>query len=202
MTQTIHPTQSEATEAGASTRVVDGVEVPAAGVYALDASHTHVGFAIRHLMVSKVRGRFATFSGTVTIGDDPLGSSVEVDVDLASVDTSDKGRDEHLRSADFFGTDEHPTMSFRSTGVQPGKGGAWLVTGDLTIGEVTRPIDLDVHYEGSATSPWGTTSVGFSASGKLNREDFGLNWNQALETGGVLLGKDVTLEIEAEAIRQ
>jgi polyisoprenoid-binding protein YceI len=199
MTQTIHPTQApEAT----ATRVVDGVEVPVAGVYTLDASHTHVGFAIRHLMVSKVRGRFASFSGTVTIGDDPLASSVEVDVDLSSVDTSDDRRDEHLRSADFFGTDEHPTMTFRSTGVQRGKGDAWLVTGDLTIGEVTRPIELEVNYEGSATSPWGSTSVGFSASGKLNREDFGLNWNQALETGGVLLGKDVTLEIEAEAIRQ
>jgi polyisoprenoid-binding protein YceI len=199
MTQTIHPTQApEAT----ATRVVDGVEVPVAGVYSLDASHTHVGFAIRHLMVSKVRGRFASFSGTVTIGDDPLASSVEVDVDLSSVDTSDDRRDEHLRSADFFGTDEHPTMTFRSTGVQRGKGDAWLVTGDLTIGDVTRPIELEVTYEGSATSPWGSTSVGFSASGKLNREDFGLNWNQALETGGVLLGKDVTLEIEAEAIRQ
>lgn len=183
-------------------RTVDGVEVPLRGAYTLDPSHSHVGFVIRHLMVSKVRGRFSSFSGTVTIGDDPLASSVEVDVDLASVDTSDDRRDEHLRSADFFGTDEHPTMGFRSTGVQRGKGDAWLVTGDLTIGDVTRPIELEVRYEGSATSPWGSTSVGFSASGKLNREDFGLNWNQALETGGVLLGKDVTLEIEAEAIRQ
>jgi polyisoprenoid-binding protein YceI len=201
MTQTIHPTPSEATETSA-TRTLGGVEVPVAGVYTLDASHTHVGFAIRHLMVSKVRGRFASFSGSVTIGDDPLTSSVEVDVDLASVDTSDERRDEHLRSADFFGTEEHPTMTFRSTGVERSKGDAWLVTGDLTIGDVTQPIVLEARYEGSATSPWGSTSIGFSASGTLNREDFGLNWNQALETGGVLLAKDVTLEIEAEAIRQ
>ncbi len=202
MTQTIQPTQSEAPQAAAATRTIDGAEVPVAGVYPLDVSHSHVGFAIRHLMVSKVRGRFAAFSGTVTIGDDPLDSSVEVDVDLASVDTSDERRDEHLRSADFFATDEHPTMTFRSTGVQRGKGDTWTVTGDLTIAGVTRSIDLEVRYEGSATSPWGSTSVGFSATGKLNRDDFGINWNQSLETGGVLVGKDVTLEIEAEAVRQ
>jgi polyisoprenoid-binding protein YceI len=185
-----------------ATRVVDGVEVPAPGIYALDVSHSHVGFAIRHLMVSKVRGRFAQFSGTVTIAEDPTQSSVEVEVDLASVDSQDERRDGHLRSPDFFHTDVHSTMTFRSTSVRPGKGGTWVVEGDLTIGDVTRPIELDVTYEGSVTSPWGGTNIGFSASGKLNREDFGLTWNQALESGGFLLGKDVTLEIEAEAIAQ
>ena len=186
----------------ATTRTVDGVEIPVPGTYALDGSHSHVGFAVRHLMVSKVRGQFARFSGTVTIAEDPAQSSVEVDVDLDSVDTKDDKRDAHLRSADFFHTEQNQKMSFRSTNVRHGKGDEWTVTGDLTIGDVTRPIELDVTYEGAATSPWGATSIGFSASGKLNREDFGLNWNQALETGGVLLGKDVTLEIEAEAIAQ
>jgi len=186
----------------ATTRTVDGVEIPVPGTYALDGSHSHVGFAVRHLMVSKVRGQFARFSGTVTIAEDPAQSSVEVDVDLDSVDTKDDKRDAHLRSADFFHTEQNQKMTFRSTNVRHGKGDQWTVTGDLTIGDVTRPIELDVTYEGAATSPWGATSIGFSASGKLNREDFGLNWNQALETGGVMLGKDVTLEIEAEAIAQ
>ncbi len=134
--------------------------------------------------------------------EDPADSSVEVEVDLDSIDTNDEKRDAHLRSADFFDTDVHPTMTFRSTSVRRGKGDRWIVTGDLTLNDVTRPIDLEVSYEGSATTPWGTTSIGFSATGKLNREDFGVNWNQALEAGGFLVGKDVTLEIEAEAVRQ
>ncbi|HEY2811997.1 MAG TPA: YceI family protein [Acidimicrobiales bacterium] len=185
-----------------ATRTVDGVQVPAAGTYALDVSHSHVGFAIRHLMVSKVRGQFDRFSGSITIGEDPTDSSVEVEIDLASVDTRDEKRDAHLRSSDFLHTDLHPTMTFRSTSVRRAKGDAWTVEGDLTLHGVTRPIELEVSYEGSATSPWGTTSIGFSATGKLNRDDFGVNWNQALEAGGFMLGKDVNLEIEAEAIAQ
>jgi polyisoprenoid-binding protein YceI len=152
-------------------------------------------------MVSKVRGQFTKFTGTVNIAEKPEDSSVEVEVDLDSVGTNDEKRDLHLRSADFFNTEAHPTMTFRSTSVRRGKGDGWIVTGDLTVAGVTRPIDLEVSFEGSIVSPWGTTSIGFSATGKLNREDFGLNWNQALETGGFLVGKDVTLEIEAEAIR-
>jgi polyisoprenoid-binding protein YceI len=194
MTQTIH--------SPSSTRTVDGAVVPAPGTYALDASHSHVGFAVRHLMVSKVRGHFANFSGTVTIADDPTESSVEVEVALDSINTNDERRDAHLRSADFFDTDRYSTMTFRSTSVRRGNGDGWLVTGDLTLNDVTRPIDLEVSYEGSAATPWGATSIGFSASGKLNREDFGVNWNQALETGGFLVSKDVTLEIEAEAVAQ
>ncbi len=191
------------TSANPSTsRTVDGVEVPLPGTYALDASHSHVGFAIRHLMVSKVRGQFTKFSGNVAIGEDPADSSVEVDVELGSINTNDEKRDEHLRSADFFNTDVHRMMTFKSTGVRRGKGDTWIVTGHLTLNDVTRPIDLEVTFEGSATSPWGTTSIGFSAKGKLDREDFGVNWNQALEAGGFVLGKDVTLEIEAEAVAQ
>jgi polyisoprenoid-binding protein YceI len=184
------------------TRTIDGVEAPVPGTYVLDASHSHVGFTIRHLMVSKVRGQFGRFSGTVTIAEEPEQSSVEVDVELDSIDTNDDKRDAHLRSADFFHTEVHPTMTFRSTGVNAGKSDRWIVTGDLTLNEVTRPIELEVTFEGAATSPWGNTSIGFSATGKLDREDFGVNWNQALETGGFLLGKDVNLEIEAEAVQQ
>ena len=128
MTETIAPPSS--------TRTVDGVEVPVTGVYALDASHSHVGFAVRHMMVSKVRGQFTKFSGTVTIAEDPAASSVEIEVDLASIDTNDEKRDGHLRSADFFDTDTHPTMTFRSTGVRRGKGERWILTGDLTLNDV------------------------------------------------------------------
>lgn len=185
-----------------TSRTIDGAEVPVAGTYVLDASHSHVGFAIRHLMVSKVRGQFTKFSGSLTIAEDPADSSVEVEVELASVDTNDDKRDAHLRSADFFNTDVHRAMTFKSTSVRRGKGDSWIVTGQLTLNDVTRPVDIEVTYEGAATSPWGTTSIGFSATGKINREDFGVNWNQALEAGGFLLGKDVTLEIEAEAVAQ
>ena len=190
---------SQTVQSHPASRVVDGVELPPPGEYVLDGSHSHVGFAVRHLMVSKVRGQFDRFSGTVTLGEDPADSSVEVEVDLASIDTNDEKRDAHLRSPDFFDTEQHPTMTFRSTSVRPGTGGAWKVIGDLAIGDVTQSLELDVTYEGSATTPWGSTSIGFSASGKLNREEFGLSYNQALEAGGFVIGKDVTLEIEAEA---
>jgi polyisoprenoid-binding protein YceI len=191
---------SQTSAQSSTNRTVDGVELPLPGTYTLDASHSYVGFVIRHLMVSKVRGQFTKFSGHVTIGEDPADSSVEVEVELDSVETNDEKRNLHLRSADFFNTEVHPTMTFKSTRVQRGKRDAWTVAGDLTLNDVTRPIELEVTYEGSAISPWGSKSVGFSATGKINREDYGVNWNQALETGGFVVGKDVTLEIEAEAI--
>jgi polyisoprenoid-binding protein YceI len=189
------------TETSTLTRMVEGTEVPAAGTYAIDASHSQAGFVVRHLMVSKVRGAFTGVSGTVTVADEVTGSSLEVEIDPASIDTRDAGRDEHLRSADFFGTDEHPTITYRSTGLRR-EGGAWLLDGDLTIKGVSRPVTLDVEFLGAAGDPWGGTRLGFSATGELDREDWGLNWNQALETGGVLVGKKVALEIEAELIRQ
>ncbi len=183
------------------TRTVDGTEVPEAGTYTVDASHSHAGFVVRHLMVSKVRGAFSGVSGTVTVADAITDSVVEVEIDPSTVDTRDAGRDEHLRSADFFGTDEHPTITYRSGRVRH-DGGSWLLDGDLTIKGVTRPVTLDVEFLGAVADPWGNTRLGFSAAGELDREDWGLNWNQALETGGVVVGKKVTLEIEAELIRQ
>ena len=184
-----------------ATRVVDGAEVPTPGTYAIDASHTHAGFVVRHLMVSKVRGAFSGVSGTVTVADDVTGSAVEVEIDPATIDTRDAGRDEHLRSADFFGTDEHPTITFVSSGLSRA-GSDWALDGDLTIKGVTHPVRLDLEFLGAVTDPWGGSRLGFTAAGELDREDWGLNWNQALEAGGVVVGKKVTLEIEAELVRQ
>ena len=190
------------TESTPLTRTVDGVDLPAPGTYVLDASHTDVGFSVRHLMVAKTKGRFAGVSGTVVIADDPLASSVEVTIDAASVDSRDDKRDEHLRSADFFDVEAHPVITYRSTAVVPAGRGTWTVDGELTVRGITRSVPLTVSFEGAATSPWGTTSIGFTASAEVDREDFGLTWNQALETGGVLVGKQVKIDIEAEAVRQ
>ena len=183
------------------TRTVDGVELPVAGTYALDVSHSSIGFVVKHLMVSKTRGTFTGFSGTVVIGEDPAQSSVEVTVDVSTIDSRDEKRDGHLRSADFFDVEQFPTMTYRSTSVKPA-GDEWIVDGDLTVHGVTGPLQLKVAFEGAANTPWGGQAIGFSAKGEVNREDFGLTWNQALETGGVLVGKDIDIEIEAEVVKQ
>jgi polyisoprenoid-binding protein YceI len=186
----------------AGTRVLDGVEIPQPGVFDLDVSHSTVGFHVRHLMVSKTRGRFTGFTGTVTIADDPLASTVDVTIDAASVTTGDDKRDEHLRSADFFDVEQFPEIVFRSTRVVDHHGDRFRLEGDLTVHGVTKPVVLDAVLEGIATSPWGTEAVGFSASTEIDREAFGLTWNQTLETGGVLVGKQVRIDIEAEAVQQ
>jgi polyisoprenoid-binding protein YceI len=183
-------------------RLVEGQEVPAAGTYTLDTSHSEVGFAVRHVMVSKTRGRFSDFAGTVEIGENPLDSSVSVTIQTASIDTRDEQRDGHLRSGDFFDSEAWPTMTYQSRSVRQVGEGRYAVDGDLTIKGVTKPVPLEVSFEGGATDPWGAIRIGFSAKAELNREDFGLTWNQALETGGVLVGKKVTIEIEAEAVKQ
>jgi polyisoprenoid-binding protein YceI len=184
------------------TRSVGGIEVPLPGTYVLDTSHTHAGFAARHLMVSKVRGRFATVTGKITVADDPTESVVDVSIGAASVDTRDEQRDAHLRSPDFLDVETYPTLTFRSTSVKPLGGDRWSVEGDLTVRDVTKPVHLDVTFEGASADPWGNARIGVSAKGELNREDYGLTWNVSLETGGVLVGKKVQLEIEAEGIRQ
>jgi polyisoprenoid-binding protein YceI len=193
-----------ATQTLSLTRTLDskGVEIPAPGVYAIDPAHSQVGFVVKHMMVSKVRGRFSDFSGRITIAEEPTDSSVEVTVHLDSVDTRDAKRDEHLRSSDFFSIDEHPTMTYRSTSVQHLKADRWLVDGELTLLGVSRPLALEVEFEGAAKDPWGGTRIGFSAKGEVNREDYGMTFNAALETGGVLVGKKATIEIEAEAVLQ
>lgn len=184
------------------TRTVDGTELPTPGTYALDASHTHVGFSVRHMMVSKTKGRFADFAGTVTIADVPLASSVEVEIQVGSVDSRDETRDGHLRSPDFFDAYAFPTITYRSTKVTPAGKGTWKVEGDLTVRGVTLPVPLEVTFEGGAKDPWGGTRIGFTARTELNRDAFGLTWNQTLETGGVLVGKQVKIDIEAEAVQQ
>ena len=190
------------TETTPITRIVDGTELPDAGAYELDASHSHVGFNVRHMMVSKTRGRFADISGRIHIGEDPLASSVEVEIQAASIDTRDESRDGHLRSPDFLDVEQHPTLTYRSTKVTPLRHDRWQVEGDLTVRGVTRPVPLEVTFEGGAKDPWGGDRVGFTARAELDREAFGLTWNQALETGGVLVGKQVKIEIEAEAVHQ
>ncbi|HYT38445.1 MAG TPA: YceI family protein [Acidimicrobiia bacterium] len=183
-------------------RIVDGAELPAAGTYGLDASHSQVGFAVRHLMVSKTRGRFSDFAGTVEIAENPFESSVSVTIQTGSVDTRDEQRDGHLRSGDFFDVEAWPTMTYQSRSVREAEKGHYVVEGDLTIKGVTRSVPLELTFEGGATDPWGGVRIGFSAKAELDREDFGLTWNQALETGGVVVGKKVTIEIESEAVRQ
>lgn len=183
-------------------RLVEGQEVPAAGSYALDPSHSQVGFAVRHVMVSKTRGRFSDFAGNIEIGENPLESSVTVTIQTASIDTRDEQRDGHLRSGDFFDSEVWPTMAYQSRSVRQVGEGRYIVDGDLTIKDVTRPVPLELSFEGGAADPWGGIRIGFSAKAELDREAFGLTWNQALETGGVLVGKKVSIEIEAEAIRQ
>ena len=189
------------TDSTTATRTIEGTEVPAAGTYAIDASHSQAGFLVRHLMVSKVRGAFTGVSGTVTVAEDVNDSTVTVDIDPASIDTRDAGRDEHLRSPDFLGVEEFPALTYASTSLRR-DGGDWVLDGDLTIKGVSRPVRLDVEFLGAVTDPWGGSRLGFSAKGELDREDWGLTWNQALETGGVVVGKKVTLEIEAELVRQ
>jgi polyisoprenoid-binding protein YceI len=185
------------------TRVVDGRQVPEVGKWEIDPSHQSFEWIARHLM-HKVRGRFPTVSGVADIKDVPEKSTLSIDIDANSIDTQDETRDAHMRSNDFFGVEEHPTISFRSTAVRPGDGeNEWKVDGDLTVKGVTRPITVDVEFLGGAVDPWGNQKIGFSGVvPEVDRRDWGLTWNAALETGGFLLANNVRLEIEAELKKQ
>ena len=176
--------------------------VPIPGSYALDQSHSHVSFSARHLMVTKVRGRFPVTAGHLVIAEDPQNSSVEATIDVSAVESGDPKRDEHLRSADFFDTEHYPTVSFRSTKVENHENGEFTLTGDLTVREVTRPVTLHGEFLGSQASPWGDTRIGFTAETEVNRKDWGLEWNVALEAGGVLVGDKVKLTIDAEWVKE
>ncbi|HEX4904906.1 MAG TPA: YceI family protein [Acidimicrobiales bacterium] len=175
--------------------------LPVTGTWSIDPSHSEVGFSVRHLGISKTKGRFGAFSGDIVIAERPEDSRVSVEIDAASVDTRDAGRDEHLRSADFFDVETHPTLTFTATDVAA-KGDHWAVTGDLTIAGVTKSVVLDTEVTGLVTDPWGNDRVAFHATAEVNREDFGLTWNAALETGGFLVGKTVKLDLEVEAVLQ
>jgi polyisoprenoid-binding protein YceI len=193
---------SEGVSTTPGTRVVNGRLVPEAATWEIDPSHQSFEFIARHLM-AKVRGRFPAASGVATVAEVPEESTLEIEIDASSIDTKDETRDAHMRSNDFFGVEDHPSISFRSTGVRPGEGeNDWKVDGDLTKG-VTRPVTVDVEFLGGAIDPWGNQRIGFSGVvPEVNRRDWGLTWNAALETGGFLLANNVRLEIEAELIRK
>jgi len=184
------------------TRQVAGSVLPTAGTFVLDKSHTQIGFVARHLMVSKVRGRFTDYEGALVVADDPAQSSVQVTIQAASISTNDENRDKHVRTNDFLNVEALPTLSYRSIKVEFGSDGDWMVTGDLTIRGVTRPVVLEVQFEGVIQDPWGNQRLGFTASGEIDRNDFGVSFNAALETGGFVVSPKVKLEIEAEAVRQ
>jgi polyisoprenoid-binding protein YceI len=175
--------------------------LPATGTWSIDPSHSEVSFKVRHLGISKTRGHFGSFRGDIVVAEQPEQSTVAVEIDAASIDTKDAGRDEHLRSADFFDAASFPTLTFVTTGVDQ-RDGRWTVSGDLTIRGVTRPVVLDTEVVGVVTDPWGNDRVGFHATTEVNREDFGLTWNTALETGGLLVGKTVQIDLEVEAVLQ
>ncbi|MFS2241094.1 YceI family protein [Microbacterium sp. OR16] len=179
------------------------IEIPGyrPGTWVLDPSHSEVTFSVRHMMISKVRGSFGIKNATLTAPENPLDATVEASVDVASVDTKDEGRDNHLRSADFFDVENFPTMEFVSTGVRV-EDGDFFVDGDLTIRGITKPVSFEFDFGGFGTDPWGNYKAGASATTVINREDFGLTWNAALETGGVLVGKDITINLDLQGALQ
>lgn len=172
-----------------------------AGTWVLDPSHSEVTFSVRHMMISKVRGTFGVKSATLIAPENPLEAEVTASVDAASIDTKDEGRDQHLRSGDFFDVETYPTIDFRSTGVRI-DGDDFLVDGELTIRGTTKPVTFEFEFGGFGTDPWGNYKAGATAKTVINREDFGLTWNAALETGGVLVGKDVTITLELQGSLQ
>ena len=167
----------------------------------LDPAHTLVEFSAKHLMITTVKGRITDVEGTIVSDERELrNSSVEATLKAATIDTRTEQRDQHLRSADFLNADQFPEIRFKSTRIEGDKD-SFKLTGDLTIRGVTRPIVLDVQFEGRTKDPWGGDRVGFSATGKIDRREFGLTWNQALETGGVVVGNDVKINLEVEAVK-
>jgi polyisoprenoid-binding protein YceI len=184
-----------------TTRTLEGVELPAAGVWEVDPGHAEVAFIGRHFGLTKVRGRFSGVTGTITVAEAPTESRVEVTIDMASVSSGNPGRDDHLRSSELFDVQHHPTATFRSSRLEI-SGASAIVTGDLTIKDVTRTVSLDVEYLGHAADPWGNERAIFSAHTAINREDWGISWNMLLDTGGLLVSKEIRIELEIELIRQ
>jgi polyisoprenoid-binding protein YceI len=168
-------------------------------VWTIDNAHSAVEFAVKHMMFATAKGRFGSVSGTIALDNENVAnSSVDVTIDATSIDTRDEKRDGHLKSADFFDVENYPAITFRSTRVEP-DGDDLKVTGDLTIRGVTHQVVLDAEFNGQGTNPWGQQVISYSATTKVNRKEFGLNWNAALETGGMLVGDDVKISIEIEA---
>jgi polyisoprenoid-binding protein YceI len=171
-----------------------------AATWSIDPIHSEVGFSVRHMMVSKVRGRFTTFSGEIVTGDDPAKSSVTAEIDLSSINTGQEQRDAHIKSADFFEVETYPTMTYRSTGVRV-EDGEYILDGDLTLKGVTRSVPLHLELNGFGPDPYGGTRAGFTATGELNRSDFNISFNAPLQNGGVVVGDKIQLQLEIEAVK-
>ena len=170
--------------------------------FQIDNSHSEIQFSVRHMMVSKVRGAFEKWSGAVVLDPaNPAATTVDITIDAASINTKDAQRDGHLRSPDFLNVEQNPSIGFKSTKVEVTGDNTAKLHGDLTLAGVTKPVVLAVEYQGNAKSPWGTVNYGFSGSTKINREDWGLTWNAALETGGWLVGKEIQIDIELELVQ-
>lgn len=182
------------------TRTWQGLEIPPAGTYDIDASHTTVEIIARHMMVAKVRGRFEQFSGHIEVTEDPTESRVEVQIEAGSINTAEEQRDAHLKSPDFLDVEGWPHLEFTGSSPRHVEGDRFRLDGELTIRDTTRPVDVEFTLEGVGKDPWGNTRAIFSGGFTINREDFGMTWNQALETGGVLVGKELTAEIECQAV--
>jgi polyisoprenoid-binding protein YceI len=170
-----------------------------AGTWTIDPVHSEVGFTVRHMMVSKVRGKFNTFGGDIVTGDNPLESSVTAEIDLSSIDTNNVDRDNHIRSADFFEVDAHKVMTYRSTGIRL-EGDEYVLDGELSLKGVTKQVPLRLELGGFGQDPYENTRTGFTATGEIKRSDFGVDFNAVLETGGVVVGDKVTLNLEIEAV--
>jgi polyisoprenoid-binding protein YceI len=170
-----------------------------AGTWTIDAVHSDVSFSVRHMMVSKVKGRFGSFSGTVVTAPNPLESTVTADIELASIDTNNDGRDEHIKSADFFEVETYPTMSYRSTSLLP-DGGDYILQGELTLKGVTKNVPLKLELNGFTPDPYGGTRVGFSATADISRSEFGVDISLPMETGGVVVGDKISISLEIEAV--
>ena len=170
------------------------------GVWNIDASHSSVAFVARHLVISKVRGRFDAFAGSITIAEDPLQSKVDATIEVGSISTSDDSRDSHLKSPDFFDVEQFPTITFATTGVKSASSD-YVLTGDLTIKGLSKSVELTLEFGGVESDPWGGTRAGFSAETEINRKDWGLQWNVVLETGGALVGEKIKIQLEIEAVR-
>ena len=174
---------------------------PTVTTWDIDTSHSSVGFNVRHLVISKTHGRFTRWNGSITLDEANLANSrVEVNIDADSIDTNEPQRDAHLRSADFFDVEKNPKLTFVSTQITPGAGGEFRIAGDLTIAGITRPVVLEAESLGRTADPWGGQRAGFSAKTTIDRRDFGLTWNQALEAGGVLVSDKVDIEVEAQVV--
>lgn len=175
---------------------------PARTTWKIDPAHSQIEFGVRHMMITTVKGRFAGVEGTVLIDEaNPSNAEVDVRIDAASLDTRESQRDAHLRSADFFDVEHFPHLTFKSKRIADRDGEHFKLVGDLTVHGVTREVILDVTEEGRGKDPWGGERAGFTATTKVNRKDFGLTWNQALETGGVLVGEDVKINLELELVK-